>query len=199
MRAPIQSSIPYDYTGMFQTMEVHNQGQIIAVADQIVNNFSRYKIVEQATDVPAAVIACLHYRESSLKFTKHLYNGDPLTRRTVNEPAGRPVQEPINGKVYTWEESAADALKYDGAKRGTGIDLVPGWSINEMLYFFEKYNGFGYRKYHDTTSPYLWSCTQYYTMGKYDKDGHYNPGLKDGQIGCAPLLAAITEKAAGWI
>lgn len=200
MRAPANLAIPYDYLRMFSNMKVRNEARVIKTAKKLYSNLDRYKTVEMATDVPAAVIACLHYRESSMNFNTHLYNGDPLSKRTTHEPAGRPIAPPLNGNSYTWEESAADALKYDGAKLDTGIDSIPGWSLNEILYFFEKYNGFGYRLYHKTTpSPYLWAGTTYYTRGKYASDGHFDADLKDGQLGCAPLLAAVTELNEGWL
>ena len=162
------------------------------IASKIIKNSERYKIVQRATDVPWAVIACLHYRESDLNFNCHLHNGDPLAARTRHEPKGRPIAPPVNGTRYTWEESAADALRYDGARLVTGLDGIPGWTLNEALYFFEKYNGFGYRKYHDMNSPYLWSGTDQYTVGKYASDGKFDKALKDKQLGVVPILKALS-------
>ena len=107
---------------------------------------------------------------------------------------------PASGKFpYTWEESAIDAIKMKVTDKINGLDGKEGWVLNEALYLFEIYNGLGYRKYHNMNSPYLWSYTQWYTMGKYAYDGVFSASLVDKQIGTAPLLAMIESKDAGWI
>ena len=42
-------------------------------------------------------------------------------------------------------------------------------------------------------SPYLWSGTNQYRSGKYVRDGLYDPGKVDSQLGCAALLIALME------
>lgn len=42
-------------------------------------------------------------------------------------------------------------------------------------------------------SPYLWSGTSQYRSGKYVRDGLYDPGKVDPQLGCAALLIALIE------
>jgi lysozyme family protein len=83
---------------------------------------------------------------ASLNFNRHLHNGDPLTARTVQVPAGRPkTGEP----PFTWEESATDALMLEK------LDQWEDWSVPGTLYKLEQYNGWGYRLAHpDVKSPY---------------------------------------------
>lgn len=146
-------------------------------------NTERYKRVSEITYVPWQLIAAIHGLESSFNFNCHLHNGDSLSSRTIHIPAGRPkTHEP----PFTWEESAIDALKYDGL---AGRD---NWNIYKMLQFAEKYNGLGYLKYRATMSPYLWSCTNIYGgKGKYVADGRFDPEAKDDQVGVAALFRAL--------
>ena len=148
---------------------------------KIVANRARYESVEQAVYVPWYVIGVIHYREATLSFEHHLYNGDPLTARTVHVPIGRPVTgEP----PFTWEESAIDALRYEG------LDRVTDWSVPAMLDHLERYNGLGYRSHHINT-PYLWSFTNQYSKGKYVADHGFDINAVDQQCGCAPLLQKL--------
>lgn len=57
--------------------------------------------------MPWYFIAAVHLRESSFQVDRHLHNGDPLTGRTVQVPAGRP---PVGDPPHTFEQSASDAL-----------------------------------------------------------------------------------------
>jgi len=192
--------IPYDYTSLWDAMKITDEKAVSDQADKAIKNKARYQSVATATGLPWAVIACIHYRESGYSFLTHLHNGDPLTKRTTHDPKGRPLALPKSGKFpYTWEESAIDAIKMKVTDKINGLDGKEGWVLNEALYLFEIYNGLGYRKYHDMNSPYLWSYTQWYTKGKYAYDGVFSATLVDKQIGCAPLLAMIERKDAGWL
>jgi lysozyme family protein len=141
-------------------------------------------------------VALIHSLESGLSFSSHLHNGDPLTARTTHVPAGRPVANPTaNPKQapgatnpYTWEESAADAL------RQKGLNTWTDWTIVASLYKLEAYNGWGYRMYHSTVlSPYLWSYTNHYTKGKYAADGKWNANLVSSQAGAAAILREMVD------
>lgn len=142
---------------------------------------SRYLAVEKICDVPWQVVACIHALECSFNFKKHLHNGDPIWARTVRVPAGRPYHND-----WTWETSAADALKYDK------LDRVDWTNLESALLALEKYNGMGYARM-DKASPYLWGGTQFFERGKYVADGVYDPDATTKQLGVAPLL-----KATGW-
>jgi hypothetical protein len=124
--------------------------------------------------------------ECGQNFTQHLHNGDPLSARTTHVPAGRPRE---GAPPFTWEESAADALK------GEGLPDWDDWSIPGMLYTLEGYNGWGYRRFHpEVKSPYLWSGTNHYSSGKYVADNKWSATAVSAQIGTATLLRRIAEK-----
>lgn len=124
--------------------------------------------------------------EGSCNFKVHLHNGDPLTGKTVQVPAGRPR----NGTPpFTWEISAEDALIVKG------FHNISDWSIPAMLYRFEGYNGFGYRKTSiNIPSPYLWSFSNHYNKGKFVADGKFNGSAVSKQCGTAVLLRRFFEK-----
>jgi lysozyme family protein len=145
----------------------------------------RYERVAAKTKVPWHVIAVIHNMECGGRFDCHLHNGDPLRRRTVNVPAGRPA----TGKApFTWEESAIDALTYDGLSRWGD------WSVAGTLYRLESYNGMGYRK-RGVASPYLWSGSQHYTSGKFVADGKYDAKAVSTQVGAAVVLRDMQDQA----
>lgn len=130
-----------------------------------------------------AFIAVIHNRESSMDFTTHLGQGDPLNKRTVRIPAGR---GPFFGSD-AFERGAVDAL----------IDCAPkaalankDWSISGILTYLERYNGLGYSRM-GIPSPYLWAGTNQYSKGKYIADGVFSATAVDRQLGCAGLLLAI--------
>ncbi|SHL17569.1 hypothetical protein SAMN05444266_102315 [Chitinophaga jiangningensis] len=136
--------------------------------------------------IPWYFIACVHYLECSFSFKKHLHNGDPLTGYTVQVPAGRPkVGHP---PPFTFEESAVDALKL------MGFDKVTSWKLPFILRKLEAYNGFGYFKYHNMNSPYLWSYSNHYTKGKYVKDGKFDKDAVSAQLGSAVILKRMEER-----
>ncbi len=148
---------------------------------KILLNQNAYKEIYNATGIPSFVIGVVHYRESNCNFTKHLHNGDPLTTRTVNVPAGRPT---IGEPPFTWHFSALDALYK--------IWKPKQWDIVKQLEFLERYNGLGYRK-KDINSPYLWSFTNHYTSGLFVADGKFNSKKEDARPGCVPILLKLYE------
>ena len=160
-------------------------------ANRIQKNQARYEAVAAKTGVPWHVIACIHSMESSGDFGTHLHNGDPLSARTVHVPAGRPK---THAAPFTWEESAIDALGYDGA---TGIKA---WNLAATLYFLERYNGLGYksgggqRTTPPRRSPYLWSYTQHYVKGRYVADGKFDPEAVSAQAGCVAMLKSLEAR-----
>ncbi len=157
--------------------------EVNAAARRILAVRRRYETVSAATGVPWFVIGLLHLREADLDFRGHLHNGDPLSRRTTHVPAGRPkIPEP----PYDWEESAMDALRFDGLHR------VDDWSIERMLFEMEKFNGFGPRN-KGFASGYVWSGTNIYTGGKYVADGVWDPAHMDRQLGVAAVLSRLRE------
>ncbi len=145
----------------------------------------RYDQVANATGVPWHVIGIIHEMEAGLNFAAHLHNGDPLTNRTVQVPAGRP---PTGIPPFQWEESAIDALTLEG------LAAVKLWSIERTAYQLEAYNGWGYRSRNTGVStPYLWSATNNYQKGKFVRDGVFDPNAVSGQIGAMALLRRLID------
>lgn len=141
----------------------------------------RYVALASQTSIPWQFIAVLHMMESNANFATHLHNGDPLDARTVRVPAGRPVD---GHPPFSWEDSALDALRYEGFTGKTD------WNTATMLYRFEKFNGMGYRA-KGVYSPYLWSYTDLYAKGRYVGDHDYDPNSVSKQCGAAILLKRL--------
>jgi lysozyme family protein len=174
------ASLAPEYAQMFKEMKlIKGKRELDSDVMKILDNKARYDAIEKLTGVPWYVVALIH-KESGFNFNVHLSNGeDPLTSRSVNVPAGR-------GPFATWEESAVDAVLYDG------INRVNEWTIPRVLYELEKFNGFGYRR-HGVVSPYLWSCTSHYSKGRWDAKG-FNPEGMFSRCGAAALLQALIER-----
>jgi lysozyme family protein len=141
----------------------------------------RYRAVERQTGVPWPAIAVIHERESSQDWRASLAQGDPWNRVSIHVPAGR-------GPFDSWEAAAIDAL----VKCPPFLARHKDWSTAGALTALETYNGIGYAA-RGVPSPYLWSGTSQYRSGKYVRDGLYDPGKVDPQLGCAALLIALME------
>lgn len=144
-------------------------------------NRERYHAVGDPLGVPWYVVGMIHQLEASGRFTAHLHNGDALTARTTHVPRGRPT---TGAPPFTWEESATDAL------RSQGMATWRDWSIAGICYQLEKFNGFGYRQ-HNVPTPYLWSFTDQYVMGKFVADGVWNSTAVSAQCGAVPMLRQL--------
>lgn len=162
-----------------------NLASVEKLNEQLKNNAARYQRVCEMLGIPWFFIAVIHNMEASQNFKAHLHNGDPLTARTVQVPAGRPKKgEP----PFSWEDSAADALTM------RGLDAKTDWSLAGMLYQLEGYNGWGYRLHHThVLTPYLWSFSNHYTSGKYVADGTWSDTAVSKQCGAAVLLRRMAE------
>lgn len=156
------------------------------IADRIVVNRTRYEAVAIDTGIPWHAIAGLHNMESGGSFTHHLHEGSPLCGRTRFVPKGRPV----SGKPpFTWEVSAADALRFDR------LECVRWSSLNSALYACERYNGTGYLRNHpETPTPYLWAGTSVERPGKYVADGKWSSTARSSQIGIAALWKILKSR-----
>jgi lysozyme family protein len=149
-------------------------------------NRTRYEAVGKRLQIPWFFIGIIHSLEAGFNFQGHLHNGDPLRGRTWQVPAGRPLEW---NPPTDWIASAADALamkKYDNQ---------PDWTLGQMLYRFEKYNGFGYRR-RGIETPYLWSFSNQYAKGKYVKDGVWDPNAVSRQCGAALLVKELVSRGA---
>lgn len=175
-----------EYQRLFDTCLINSEKytDIDSYIKTMLQAQQRYENVSAETNVPWHIIAIIHCMEGSLSFNTHLHNGDPLTARTVQVPAGRPK----NGTPpFTWEFSAKDALSYDG------LDTWEDWSVPGSLYKLEGYNGYGYHRL-GINSPYLWSYSNNYTKGKFVKDGVFSATAVSKQCGAAVILRRMFEK-----
>lgn len=177
-----------EYEHLFNTCIIRSgyESEIEGIIEGITRNRARYQGLGKIFDIPWYFIAVIHNTESGLDFSTHLHNGDPLTRRTTHEPVNRPL---IGEPPFTWEQSAADALRQKSMR--SGMD----WGLAGTLYQIERYNGWGYRLYHPhVLSPYLWSYSNHYTSGKYVKDGLWSDTAVSKQCGAAVVLRRMAEK-----
>ncbi len=152
------------------------------IARFAVDNKVRYQAIEAMTGVTWPHIAVLHRRESDADFDTYLGNGEPLDRVTRLVPKGR---GPFTGPD-AFEKGAVDALHLDG------LDEVPDWRLEKILYYCEIFNGAGYAN-RGLPSPYVWGGTNQQRPGKYVADGVFDPSAMDRQPGCAPILAMIAK------
>lgn len=179
-------ALRHEYESLWSSMVVREEwsGRVTGAANKIIAGRERYALVEDETGVPWWVVGIIHHLEAGCNFTRHLHNGDPLTDRTVQVPRGRPLK----GKPpFTWEESAADALRFDK------LDLIEAWDVSDLAAALERYNGLGYRQGGRTVSPYLWSGTNHYTRGKFTADGIYSAAAISQQPGAMPIAAELAR------
>lgn len=202
--APTFASLKDEYARLFAEAKLvdHLKDEAEGAAQAIIDARPKLEPVAIQTGVPWQVLGMLQMMEAGvsqakngvwkLNFGGHLHNGDSLRARTVQEPKGRP---PTGKPPFTWEESALDAIKYDGLDREDWADCP----TEKLLYRAESYNGWGYRQYHpDVLSPYLWSGTYHYKRGKYTSDGNYSASAVSGQLGIVPVMKML-EARGEWI
>jgi len=171
------------YEVLINNMDIKQGWQSIAdrTARRCITNKSLYQQVQSVTGVPWQFVAVVHILEANGNFNGHLANGDTLQGRTYHVPAGRiPHVDP----PYTFIQGAQDALAYEG------LTQVTDWALPHAAYLLERYNGMAYHS-KGINSPYLWSGTNNYTVGKYVSDGVYDPSAVSQQLGAIALLSRI--------
>jgi lysozyme family protein len=178
-------SLKAEYAQKWADMSIHPEkvNRITSEAEKINKGRSVYESLQSKTNVPWYFIGILHLRESDCDFHTHLHNGDPLSARTKHVPAGRP---PTGSPPFNFEVSAVDALQYEGFTK------IKDWSVEQIAFCSEKYNGFGYRN-KGVSSPYLWAGSNQYTKGKYISDGVFDRNVVDTQLGCMCVLKYLLE------
>jgi len=177
-----------EYNELLTTCEIKPDrlSEVQSICDKIVRNEARYEGIGEENSVPWFMVGVIHSLEGDLDFTTHLHNGDPLKRRTVNDPAGRPPGHP---PPFTFEESAKDALAFDRMN----VNLEP--SFAGICFKLEGFNGFGSRS-HRINTPYLWSFSNHYVAGKFTSDNHFDPTAVSKQCGGAVILRRLLEMKA---
>jgi lysozyme family protein len=163
----------------WQNAKLTRKSESDSVAKRLVAAKTRYQVVEYATGVRWFVIAVIHERESSQDWKGSLAQGDDWSEVSVHVPKGR-------GPFGSWESAAIDALVNCPPQLAKRKD----WTLAGVLIGLELYNGLGYAT-KGVPSPYLWSGTDQYTSGKYVRDGVYDPGAVDKQLGCCALLKSM--------
>ncbi|MEJ2432211.1 MAG: peptidoglycan-binding protein [Pseudolabrys sp.] len=189
---PVLPSVDLDrirgeYDQMWDTMAIRDSKlpEVRRMATAIANGRNRYEsVASHFGSLPWYVVGTLHALECSCNFQEHLHNGDPLISRTVHVPKNRP---PIWTPQSTWEESARDAIEIEGLGRPRN------WDLPEILYAFERYNGFGPRRRFGVATAYLWSFSNHYVRGKYIGDGVWDPDAVSKQAGAAVLLKYLVS------
>jgi lysozyme family protein len=152
-----------------------------APAKTAVANKARYQSIEGRTGVSWIFIAVSHYREASQKFSESLAQGDPWNKVSTHVPIGR-------GPFASFEDAAVDALVNCAPFAARNKD----WSIGNMLSLLEQYNGLAYALA-KRPSPYIWSGTDQYTIGKVVVDHGPIEPIVDKQLGCAGLILAMVN------
>jgi lysozyme family protein len=149
----------------------------------------RYQALEKATGVPWFVVAVIHEREASQRWTAQLGQGDPLNEVSRHDPQGRgpflthPGDVPGNDAFH---RGALDALINCGPWAARWKDWTPGGACTLL----EEYNGLGYAAM-GVPSAYVWSGSDQYVSGKYVADHVYRASAVDVQEGCAPLISRM--------
>ena len=188
MAIRLTDSLRREYERLFESCEIlaKRQAAVDQSVERLLAHRDRYRAVTERRGVPWHFVALVHSMESGSSFRCHLHNGDPLSARTVQVPAGRPKR---GNPPFDWEVSAADAM---ALKR---LDGDTDWSLAGTLYQLERYNGWGYRMYHPhVLSPYLWSFSTHYTSGRYVADGRWSDSAVSRQCGAAVVLRRLVER-----
>lgn len=169
------------YLELFETCEpINKENGALGHAYLVASGKPRYQWVEDKTGAPWYFTGLIHLMECGCLFTNQILNGQPINVTTTMQPKGL-------GPWKTWEDSAFDALKFFNLK---GQSFWTPWKV---LYELEKWNGWGYRK-HGVHSPYLWSGSNHGVgVGKYVKDGKYDPKAVSKQIGAAVVLKEMVR------
>lgn len=157
-----------------------------AMIDKLVRFREAYSQIAAHTGVPWFIVAVIDALEAGGGANRHLFNGDSLAHRTVNDPKGQPV---VGAPPFTFFVSAVAALEHDG------FTSWKDWSVSGTLFMLEAYNGWGYRKAGRPPSPYLWSGSTAYSKGKFTSDHGYSSSAVSDQVGAALLLWRMVGRA----
>jgi lysozyme family protein len=188
---PVRHTPPTRYETLWDSTEIHPRH--LFRTDKAVALYKdtkrRYVTIQnqRKNGVPAPIIFCLHGRESTWSFSRHLHEGSSLRRRTKYIPKGRPRK---GSPPFTFEESAEDALYILKS-----LNKKNWKTVDSALTQVERYNGTGYLRYHpNVNSPYLWAGTNHYTRGKYVADGRFSATAVDKQLGCCAILKRMQQR-----
>ena len=190
-KAPSFESVRQEFRQMFNQCQIADRykNKVDQHVDMLSAYKSRYEKVGAKLAIPWYFIGIIHVLEAGFNFRTHLHNGDSLKARTVLVPKGRPA---VWNPPTDWEASAEDALRIKN------FDGQSDWTLEQTLYRWELYNGFGYRNKKGADgkpvySPYLWSFSNQYSKGKYVRDGVWDPNYVSQQCGACTMLKRLVE------
>lgn len=151
---------------------------------------AKYDSVGQGANVPAELVAAIHYRECPdfPRFTTYLHNGDPM--RNSDGDSIPTTDDPRGYIAVSWTTAAIDAIDRE----------TKAWAVSDidhdcrdlvtMCVFAEFYNGEGYAE-RGVPDPYVLAGTSGYKAGKFVSDGKFDPTAVDRECGILALLRAI--------
>jgi peptidoglycan hydrolase-like protein with peptidoglycan-binding domain/lysozyme family protein len=160
-------------------------GSVDHVLEEWAENQERYEAVAEEMDLPAELVAALHYRESGNDFSRYLHNGDPLGQKTTRVPKGI-------GPFHTWEESANDALG-ESYKKGIQESLgltADSTDLAAIATYAELYNGTGYSQ-RGLASPYAFAGTSAQDKGMYVEDSKFDANVEDQRLGVVSIVQLL--------
>lgn len=172
-------------TGRWANASLTRGPEFTKPAAKAVSNKARYLSIARRAKMPDigwVFIAVSHYRKSSQDFTKNLGQGDSLERKTTHVPGGR---GPFLGP-QAFEDGAVDSLVNCAPYAARLTD----WTAAGMLTNLERYNCLAYANAR-RPSPYIWSGTDQYKIGKVVVDHGPIEPVVDKQLGCAGLILTM--------
>jgi lysozyme family protein len=130
--------------------------------------------------VPWIFVALVHQMEAGGNFHRQILNGEFWNQKTSLWPSGL-------GPWASWRQAARDGLVFH-------LNEEDRWDgIADLGYQLERWNGLGYadRGLH---SPYLVSGSEQGDgVGKFVRDGVYDPAASSKQVGAYVILKVLCE------
>ncbi len=191
----------YLYPGV--TADPKRQPETALMVSRALALTALYRRVSATFGIPWCAIAAVDMRESGCDPMGCLANGDRWDRKTIHYPA--------NNGPWASKEASCDWALGDH-ESGWGVNLrAINWSIPEILYFTETFNGFGPRidpgVIPNDASPYVYSGALFEGKPLYEKGkrkekigsdgkmhGYWDTSQVDEQIGTLIFLKALEAK-----
>lgn len=186
--APVKEAIP-NYTQFENRLRPGQESDLVNFKKNWDTNYEWYAAVAIRAQIPAVLVAALHWRESTGNFHAYLHQGDKLGKPAINVPKNIPV---FPDTRQGWLDAAVHALQMKEALRVRLGITASTIDLNALCAFSEHYNGLGYRN-HVMPSPYVLSGTTGYEKGKYVADGKLDRNAVDKQLGTL-LMMRVANK-----
>ena len=169
-----------DYASWIDNAKIRPEcvAEVDAVGKHLVAVADRFRPGCDATRVPIVWAAPSFQRESSCDFRTSPAQGDRWDRRSIHVPAGL-------GPYASFTDAQIAAYKIDGLDR-----VTRPWTLELACYYWEIFNGLGYRDAHHIRSPYVVGALTEQQRGKYVSDGVWGNVL-DSQLGTLAMYLAM--------